>query len=177
MKKTFNKTIALTAAALVFGTGAELTMAGGGFGGCDGDRKGGKHYRGMQEQGMAGDRYGMMGERMLRKLDWELELTDQQRDQIRDLMKERQQKMTDRKGQKQNMYQQMRELDPAAADYQQQVAELATQQAETVRQRLVDRAEGMAELYAVLTPEQQQKFKELQDQWGEKRGRKGSRWH
>ena len=52
-------------------------------------------------------------------------------------------------------------LNPADADYQQQVDQLASEMAENTRLRIQRRAKKQAAIYTILTPEQQQKWQSL----------------
>ncbi|OMH38953.1 Spy/CpxP family protein refolding chaperone [Motiliproteus sp. MSK22-1] len=164
MKKTIGLTIAAIALA---GSTAVVIAADKGVGAKDCNGGGwGKHHKSGGY-----DRHGkgsMMGAKMLNVLDWELELTAEQRDQIRSLMKDQQAQKGQMNSPKQNMRKSMMELDPGSADYQEQVKQLAQQQADQITQRMTERAETYAAIYAVLTPEQQQTFKELKGQWGKK---------
>lgn len=56
---------------------------------------------------------------------------------------------------------QMRDLDPQAVDYQQQVDQLAEQAAENARERVLQRADVHAQIQAVLTEEQRLQLKDF----------------
>lgn len=55
----------------------------------------------------------------------------------------------------------MRKLDPGAKNYSKQVAKLADEKADLVKQMTIHRAEVRAKIHAILTPEQQKKAAEL----------------
>ena len=93
MKK---KIVMAVAATMLAGSAVVATAAGDGFRGCkDGDGWGRSHQRGGMEHHKGSE---MMGARMLNMLDWKLELSEEQRTQIRSLMKERQTKMQEDQG-------------------------------------------------------------------------------
>ncbi|MCW8887102.1 MAG: Spy/CpxP family protein refolding chaperone [Motiliproteus sp.] len=140
---------------------------------CDKDDRMGSKGRYSEHS----QRGGMMGAKMLQKLDWALELSAEQRDQIRDIMKDRQAEMTGKRDQMMSLRQSMKNLDPNTADYQTQVNKLAQQQADAARERVLGHAETYAAIHGVLTPEQQAEFKELKEKWGDKREKKHSRWN
>ena len=54
-------------------------------------------------------------------------------------------------------------LDPSASDYSQQVEQLAQRRSEEVKQAVIERGTVHAQIYAVLTPEQKEKMKVLQE--------------
>jgi Spy/CpxP family protein refolding chaperone len=192
MKATKGTKIGITLAALVLGGGAVLALAGPG-GDCQGYggmgyggggwpmHSGGMYSGGMYQGGMYQGIKGAGGPRqmqqwMLGRLDQQLALTDQQQQQIGDLITKHQQQMPANLAQMQQFRSQMHNLDPAAADYAEQVEILAKQQAALMSQRMVERANNHAELYALLTPEQQQSFRQLQQQRGERRGGHQRMW-
>lgn len=66
-------------------------------------------------------------------------------------------------------------LDPNAADYQQQVKQQISEMQQQLAERVQARADFKASLYAILTPEQEQKLAELHKQKRGKHERKGHR--
>ncbi len=64
-------------------------------------------------------------------------------------------------------------LDPNAADYQQQVKQQISEMQQQLAERLQARADFKASLYAILTPEQEQKLAEMRAQRHGKHDRKG----
>lgn len=142
--------------------------------GCRG--KGGMGYSSMAgSYDYDGKGYGKrdpekMQQRMLKKLDKQLSLSDEQKQQIGELMAKNRSGMQKPKQSMKQFRSQMHELDPAASDYQAQVEVLAKQQADLISQKIVERANQHAEMFALLTPEQQQKYREME------RGGKGKKW-
>ncbi len=69
----------------------------------------------------------------------------------------------------------MRKLDPGQADYAKQVAALADEKAELVKQMVIQRSEVRAEVHAILTPEQRKTASEMKSKFrkGGKRGQGG----
>lgn len=168
------KQIAMVAAVVALSGGAALTLADGygdGYGkDCGG--KGGKWGFGDHD----GKRWGKgdperMQERMLDKLDRKLELTTEQREQISALMTKKFDSMRDAYENREPMRDQWQALDPTAPDYTEQVEKLAKERAQKMADRMMERAQYKTELYAILTPEQQQEFAELEQRFGKRWGR------
>ncbi|MEH6652131.1 MAG: Spy/CpxP family protein refolding chaperone [Motiliproteus sp.] len=145
--------------------------------GCRG--QGGMGYSSMGGDQMMGKHDGKgygkrdpqkMQQKMLQRLDKQLSLSDEQKQQLGELMAKHQSGMQKPKQSMQQFRTQMHELDPAASDYQAQVEVLAKQQAELMSQKIVDRATQHAEMFALLTPEQQQQYRQMD------RGGKGKKW-
>lgn len=67
------------------------------------------------------------------------------------------------------------ELDPAAADYSERVADIARDEAEKVEQAIIKRGEIHAKVYEVLTPVQQEKFKAMKMKRGDRGDKKWER--
>ena len=185
--------IGISVAALMLAGGAMLAVAdsdndcrgqgGMGYGGGMGYSGGmGGQGDGGSMKGKGDGRHGgeydpaKMQQQMLNRLDKQLSLTDQQQQQLGELMAKRQQQMPANRAQMQQFRDQMQTLDPAAADYTDQVESLAKQQSELFSQKMVDRAKHHAELYALLTPEQQQQFSQFEQQRGERRGGHHRMW-
>jgi len=166
------KQLSLTVGALVLAGISAAVLAGpgfGGFGGCDGDGAG---YWGEERGDRAGHYSEARGERMAEHLDRALDLTDAQKAQISALMDAHQQA----RGERGAMRGAMMALDPGSPDYEAKVAELAKQQSQAMAQRMMEGAKVHAEIYAVLTPEQQTQYRALQERMGDRRGHQG-RWH
>ncbi len=162
------KKVGLTIGALVLAGGAAIAIAAPGFGGCDGPGGWGKGWHGGKHDSHFQGAVGMKGARLLQVLDWELELSDQQHDQIRSLLKERQQDMIDHRQQMQQLFLSMGQLDPTSSDYPQQVNKLAAQQGGAVTERISGYAQTYADIYGLLNAEQQRRFNSLKQKWGER---------
>lgn len=114
---------------------------------------------------MAGDRHhhkggewkGKSGSHLLEK---KLDLTDEQKEQIQAIYQAR--KESAREGHGERGSRGLMALDPQAADYHEQVQTLAKESAHKLEQRIIARGNTHAEIYAVLTPEQQEELKALQ---------------
>jgi len=96
-------------------------------------------------------------ERMAEKLN----LSDTQRDQFKQIHEQG-------RGEGQAIHEAMQKnrdamhkLDPSAKDYAKQVAKLANEQAELVKQMVVHKSEVRAEVHAMLTPEQREKMGQM----------------
>ncbi len=111
---------------------------------------------------------GPMDGRMLDRLAHKLDLTDAQMDQVDEMMagefKDMRQQMRTMK----DLRQDLRKLDPNAADYQQQVDTLAAQIAANTEQMVKMRAEQKQAFNEILTPEQRTELAELKDSWRER---------
>jgi len=175
MNKQIRTFVGTAVAALLLSSTATMTLAQDASASMDirsSMRDGGSNR--SEHRGRAHQR-SVFSQRMLQKLDWELELSTEQRDKIRSLIKVRQDRQQGAQSTMRQLRQAMQKLQPGSADYRQQVAELAQKQADAMRQQIIDRAEGYADVYEVLTPVQQQKFSQLKQQWQEKRSGKKSR--
>ncbi|WP_241696998.1 Spy/CpxP family protein refolding chaperone [Mariprofundus sp. KV] len=124
-------------ASALFIAGANMAYA---FGGPDGERN-------MDRR----------AERMAEKLN----LSDTQRDQFKQIHEQG-------RGEGQAIHEAMQKnrdalhkLDPSAKDYAKQVARLANEKAELVKQMVVHRSEVRAEVHAMLTPEQREKATQM----------------
>lgn len=169
------KRLSLTLGALALAGVSAAVLAAPGFGGagdCGGDRGG--HWG--KEPGARGGHDEARGERMLEHLDRALSLSDAQKAQITALLESRRQEPGDLRQEHGAMREAMRALDPADADYEAKVAELVKQQTEAMGQRMMARAKAQAEIYALLTPEQQARYRALQRERDERHGHPG-RWH
>jgi len=147
--------LGLTLGALLLASGIAVA-AGGGWGDCGAAGAGYGMHR-MQEDGR-----GSGPERMINYMGDELSLSDTQREQIRALMGDR----SDPRESMRALRESHRALDPASPDYLDQVAKLAQEQAQQMAARMVEHAKVHAEIYAILTPEQQQRFSAMRDQHG-----------
>ncbi|WP_428034239.1 Spy/CpxP family protein refolding chaperone [Amphritea sp.] len=144
--------IGITAA--VIGAGAltaGIASAKDGWDRC-GDRQGGGRYEQMDSK-HSGMRMSAMAEK--------LGLTDAQKTQMQELFQNQRGQMKDQRSGMREMHTALRDLDVNAADYDQQVAALVTKAQENTAQMITMRAEQKKAMFAILTPEQQQKFMEM----------------
>lgn len=177
-----NTGLLVTVTALVLGSSAVYAVTTPGLGGCDsgwgkGARHGGMHP-GMMQRVQAKDPAGaaQMQQQMLDRLEQQLSLTEQQRQQIEALRGPDSAQMPGRHAQMQQFRTQMQALDPAAADYLDRVAVLAEQKAALMSQQMVERAKHHAKIFALLTPEQQQAFRQMKQRRGDHQGRHHGPW-
>ncbi len=112
--------------------------------------------------------HGGMG---LGKLERMIDLSEAQKTQLAEI--EKQMKTERHPGGRKHRGAGLMALDPAAADYQQQVNERAERAAEMARQRVLKRAEIHQQVQAILTDEQKTQLKtkraEMQAKWKERR--------
>lgn len=146
--------IGITAAVIGAGVlSAGLASAKDGWDRC-GDRQEGRH--GKYEQ--------MEGKHTARRMDMmadKLALSDEQKTQMQELFQNQQGQMKDQRGAMREMHSALRDLDVNASDYDQQVAALVSKAQEQTAQMIQMRAQQKKALFAILTPEQQQKFMEM----------------
>ena len=141
-----------TAIAATLGTGA--VVAGGTY--CE---NGGDGYH---QRGHHGAMFGGKGmHRMLHHREDELELTDEQSDSLKAIMKAKRDARGDKRGGRHALMQEAMKLDPMAADYDSRVAELADQVAEMARSRAMEMAEMRKQVAEVLTPEQREEMQAM----------------
>lgn len=126
---------------------------------CDGPMRDGPMREGH-------NRLGMMKE--------QLQLTDAQEEQIRKIFEKY--RNDDDRPEPGHFMQDMQALDPAADNYQQQLEQLAGKQAEQMKARMVKQGQMRAEIYTVLTPEQQKKMQELHSQMRERMEDRKAKW-
>ncbi|RLL55663.1 periplasmic heavy metal sensor [Mariprofundus sp. EBB-1] len=123
-----------------------------------------------------GDRHG---QRMAEQLN----LSDQQRQQVKQIRSEnRESGKSIHEAMRQNR-DAMHALNPGSRDYRAEVAKLADEKAELVKQMEMHRGESRAQVYAILTPEQREKEATLRSnfrkggkekgKWGGRDGRRG----
>ena len=114
--------------------------------------------RGKYEQ-MEG--HGHKGYKRLKYMAEELDLTDAQQDQMKQLFRDQRNAMMDQKDSFHDMREAMRDLDVSAADYDQQVASLMTRAEQNAAAMVKMRAEQKKAIFELLTPEQQSEFLEM----------------
>ncbi|RTE67116.1 periplasmic heavy metal sensor [Amphritea opalescens] len=112
----------------------------------------GKHAQ-MEDGKHAGKRLHAMAEK--------LGLSEEQEAQMKTLFKDRHEQMREQRGQIKEMHAALRNLDVNAADYDEQVAGLVTQAQENTAEMIQMRAQQKKDMFAILTPEQQEKFSEM----------------
>lgn len=156
MKPKWMILIALVAVVAVGGT---LIVAQGGPG-----RWSGRHWAGPMDggQGMA---FGHFGPRSLRFMTRQLNLTEDQQAQIRQLLQQqRETEATDRQDtmdQLQAIQKQIHDATLAPTLDESLLRQLYSQRSVLLESGFLNRQKNMHEIYALLTPEQQQKFQDL----------------
>ncbi len=132
------KKLIVTAATLALIVAGTSTIAYGGKGNCKGKKIG--------------------SDERITLMKHVLDLSDEQVAQVREIKATRITQARDAFGQER---QRIRDLDPSSSEYEEAVAEHAKARAEKVEAKIVDRGQMRAEIFAILTPEQQEKFKEF----------------
>lgn len=103
-------------------------------------------------------------EHMVKKLD----LTEQQKQELSGIQEANKASMRKAMESRKALHQAMMALDPSAPDYQKKLKSLADKAAQQARAMVRNKGEQKAELYAVLTPEQEKKFEAMQSKRQEK---------
>ena len=96
-------------------------------------------------------------ERMADKLD----MNDQQRQQLKQIHRQARPQMLKLKDAMQDNREAMRKLDPNSAQFSAELAKLAKQQGELVTQKIIQRNQVRASVFAILTPEQRKVAKQM----------------
>jgi Spy/CpxP family protein refolding chaperone len=120
-----------------------------------GDREEGHH--GKQEQMEDGKHADKRLHHMAKKLG----LSEEQEAQMKTLFKDRHDQMREQREQIKEVHAALRDLDVNAPDYDERVAGLVIQAQENTAEMIEARAQQKKELFAILTPEQQEKFLEM----------------
>lgn len=107
---------------------------------------------------------GHGGDRFLERMTEKLDLNTTQRDQIKQIHRDNRGKAMALHDAMQDNMEALHKLDPGRSGYQQQVAQLAKEQGDLMRQMIIHRAGVKAQLFAVLTPEQRKRAAELSRQ-------------
>lgn len=154
------KVAVMTLSALLIAGSAGAVMAGG------------KDCKG---HGSEGDRQEM-SEHRIDRLAQHLSLNEEQKGAIEKIFEDKYEKRKASMESRESFRKKMDSLDPESANYVTQVEKLATEQSSSMVQKMVDRAETKAEIYAVLTDEQEEKFEELKEH-REKKGGFGDKRH
>lgn len=109
-------------------------------------------------------------EKRLERMTEQLGLSDEQRSQMQALMEQRPERGAGRE-----TFRKLHDLDPNAADYQQQLDELVKQAQEQMGERIRARAAHRAAVAEILTDEQEQKLKDWKEErregWKEHHGK------
>jgi protein CpxP len=171
--------------ALIIGTllTGSLALAGPGFGGgncgggnCGGYSDGGCNGKRAGKGAMSFEQHEERVERRLQMMSAVLELTEDQQAQIEGLLNQRWQDNQQRREEMQASREAMRELRSADTFNESEFRTAIAKHNELKTEMMVDRAKMQQELYALLTPEQQEKAETLRGVMGGKgKGRHGGR--
>lgn len=99
----------------------------------------------------------MGGEEKMQRMQTMLDLSEQQVSQIREIRAARREQRQEEFPKQERV--QLNDLDPTSSEYQLAIAERAREKAARVEARMIDKGQTHAEIFAVLTPEQQEKLK------------------
>ncbi|MBY4678624.1 Spy/CpxP family protein refolding chaperone [Marinobacterium arenosum] len=117
---------------------------------------------------------GMMHGKFYERMQEKLGLSDNQVDQIDDIMDSQRQQMRDNRRQMHDNRKALLALDPASENYNAEVDRLAQQASDAVEQMIKLRAETQRQIASVLDAEQLEKAKEMKakmgERWGKRRG-------
>lgn len=106
-------------------------------------------------------------ERMADRLD----MNDEQRQQLKQIHRQARPQMLELKDARQDNREALHKLDPKSAEFDKQVAELAKQQGELVTQKIIQRSQVRARVFAILTPEQREMAKQMKREHSGKRSK------
>ncbi|QKT03501.1 Spy/CpxP family protein refolding chaperone [Ectothiorhodospiraceae bacterium 2226] len=133
------------------------------------------HERGEHPRGAMQGKRGMQHGGGMRHLLQGLDLSDEQRAQIQEIVREHKGGTGEMRQQMREHQQAMREVITADRFDEVQARELAKAQSERMQEMMVRRAQMMHKIHAVLTPEQQAQVAERLEQWGEHGKPRGER--
>ncbi|MDQ3798011.1 MAG: Spy/CpxP family protein refolding chaperone [Acidobacteriota bacterium] len=130
------------------------------------------------------DGSGARGERhfgpppfVLEKIASELDLSDEQRAQVKQILEAEKAKIQTLTEAARGTHDQLKDLGTDGVFNEEQVNRLAAEQSETMRQLIIEKERVKAAIFAVLTPEQRAKASEMKNKFGEKmRGGFGRRF-
>lgn len=155
------KLLITTAAAALLGASAVGTYAYAGqghAGPCQGAKHEWSHHHGHR----GFDGHGM--HRLLHKLD----LTDQQRSQVRDIMQKSRPQYQTLRTQMRDNQRRLMQINPDDPNYTNVVSQVAQANGQVVTQMIQLRSQERADIYKVLTPEQKQKLQTMKQKWRER---------
>lgn len=90
-----------------------------------------------------------------------LDLSDEQKQSVKDIIGNRKGHHKHQKHARRQAFQKLMALDPGAPDYNEKVAEIAKETAAKAEARILEAASRQAQIYAILSPNQQEKLLEL----------------
>lgn len=109
-------------------------------------------HRGFEKHGM---------QRLMHKLD----LSAEQRTQVRDIMKKSRPQMQALRTQMRDNQRRLMDVNPDDPNYANIVAQVSQANGQAMTQMIQLRSQLRADMYKVLTPEQKQKLQEIQHKW------------
>lgn len=134
--------------------------------GCYDKHHGGKYH---------GDKQGKSAKNSVNRMVKKLDLSDAQTQQLTSLMEANKSSMQPLRDQMRTVKKTLRQLDPSLANFSSELTRLAGQQADLTRQIAVARGNNRQKMFAILTPEQQVKMKEMQEKRMQKRMERGDK--
>ncbi|WP_028468503.1 Spy/CpxP family protein refolding chaperone [Neptunomonas japonica] len=149
----------LTLPALLVGTTVIAGMQHDGFSKCDRDGKMEKHAQ--------KDRSNYMVKKMSKKLG----LSDSQQEEVQKLFSSKHEQRQEMHTQMRTLHKATRDLDPNAADYDQQLAKTKKAAANMAVSKIEQQVYMKAEMAKILTAEQISKFEDMRARFGEGRGK------
>jgi Spy/CpxP family protein refolding chaperone len=150
MKKSLSVTLA--ALALAGGTAYAIAASDERWEGCERNWQGSEHRMEHKQHRGAGG--------FMKHLGKELEMTSEQREQVRNLMEQRHDSLQKTRSQLHETRKLLWQLDPGSDSYQADVAQLAQQKGALMGSMVQYHGQLKADIYALLSPEQQQTFKQ-----------------
>ncbi|MCB1755856.1 MAG: Spy/CpxP family protein refolding chaperone [Gammaproteobacteria bacterium] len=120
----------------------------------------------MHRDGGMGKQGGMMQERGFNRMAKKLDLSDEQKNRIEEILTGNRENSADIREQLMENRKAMRDLDPGAADYDAKVEELAASGSELHKQMTLERASMRKQINEVLNDEQRDKMSSFQEKRG-----------
>ncbi|WP_286240914.1 Spy/CpxP family protein refolding chaperone [Neptuniibacter halophilus] len=114
-------------------------------------------------------------QRKLDRMSERLNLSEEQEAQLRSHMAGGKDQMKAQRESRREIQRQLMQLDPGAADYQDQLSQLVLKAQKQTEAMILARAEQKEKLHQILTPEQEAKFAEMRSQMQEKMEKRGDR--
>ncbi len=149
----------LTLPVLALGTSVIAGMQPEGFSKCDRSAK--MHKSDHNER----------ADHMLKKMSKQLELSETQEEEMRNLFSKKQDQRQEMHAQMRNLHETTRNLDPSASDYATRLADTKKAAAELAVSKVDQHVSMQTEMAKILTPDQINKLDKMRDGFGKEHGK------
>ena len=116
-------------------------------------------------------------EKRLDRMSAKLSLSDDQKQQVKAVMESKAVTRNALKERKQAIREEMKSLDPTAADYETKLRQVAAKKAALTEEATIARGMGRQQMAGILTAEQRAKMKEMHERKGKRWGKGGHGGH